>query len=185
MKRLIPLLILFLPYSTMVFAQQDPAKAPKQALAKLSGIVGNWTVDTYYYDQKAQAFSQQAQSVTAIKLILNDLGIRQQDIKLVQGKTVGIDITYGYDQYRKVYRLFVLDDGWGVPDVYEGNIVGDQLIATNIGNGTAFPLANGDELVFRFTMDLSGDNRLVLIHMSDNQGQDWLPMYRYEYKRID
>ena len=101
------------------------------------------------------------------------------------GNTIGIEVTFGYDQYRNVYRLYVLDDSFGVPDIYEGTVVGDQLIATNIGLGTSYPLENGGKLEFRFTMDLSGDKREVKIHMTANEGKQWLPMYRYEYERIE
>ena len=184
MKILLSLLILLISLTTSGLASEDPSNVPSKAMSKLAGIIGNWSVTTYYFDQQTQSFEQQAKSTLAVTSILKGLGIRETPVRLDEGKTIGIDITFGYDQYRNVYRLYVLDDSYGVPDVYEGQIERNQLIATNIDQGTHFPLKNGGKLEFRFTMDLSGDKRTVLIHMTADAGQQWLPMYRYEYERI-
>ncbi len=165
-------------------AQDDPSKAPREALAKLDGIVGNWSVTAHYYDQQQSKYVRQANSIMSIQPILKGLGLREKPIKVIDGETIGIEVTFGYDQYRNVYRLFVLDDSYGVPDVYEGNITDNKLVATNIGQGTDYPLQNGGKLEFRFSMELGGDSRLLMIDMTADAGKTWLPMYRYEYERI-
>ena len=184
MKKIILLISILLFNTVITVASNDPSVKPREALSKLNGILGEWSITTYYYNPKEQAFQEQAKSTLTASSILKGLGIREQRVSVDDGAALGIDVTYGYDQYRDLYRFVILDDGWGVVDFYEGNIIGDQLIATNVGKNTDFPLANGGKLEFRFNIDLSGDERSVLIEMTADEGKTWSPLYRHDYERI-
>lgn len=82
-----------------------------------------------------------------------------------------------YDQYRNVYRAAVIDDTWGIMDVYEG--VFDEagnLVMTNLRSDTFFPLPDGKKMHFRLSWGLADQPKTFRVDSSVDGGSSWQPM---------
>jgi|GEM_PF-609141 len=162
----------------------ESAKAPAEAMAKLGALQGTWKTVTEIA-QEDGGWLEQSANIVAIKKSLRGLLLTESEVKRTSGDetSLGLKIDYTFDQYRKVYRVSVVDDGWGIMDIYEGGLEDGALTLTNIRSGTSFPLDDDGEMFFHLAMPVAGDWRVLDINMSTDKGESWRPFYRVTYTR--
>ncbi len=151
----------------------------------LDGILGDWRVVTEIITQDGD-WTEQSVAMATFEKRLNGLLISEIETERLswEGQNPALELDITFDQYRDVYRLSVIDDGWGIMDVYEGELEDAVLTVTNLKSGTSYPLENGGELFFKLEIPVSGDERVMNIGMSSDKGETWRPFYRVTYKRV-
>ena len=178
-------LMLFLCLGCVAVAGEPPAVSalPHAAMQSLQGLVGEWRITSHFSDDRGESWQASPGSVVSI-------AYRQKDLFLMETPTdtsvpgFHVETVFSYDQYRKVYRVVAMDDTWGLMDVYEGTIVGDELLLTNIRSGTTFPMPGDKQRFFRLRVPLGGDRRTMVIDASEDGGENWFPSFRVEYQRL-
>lgn len=161
-------------------AQEHPSTVPAKEMKKLESLAGNWTIQSRYTPDEGKTW--QSVPPSAVKL-----GFRQKNLMLAEtpletekpGFHMENFITY--DQYRKLYRMAAIDDMWGLMDVYEGTIDGDNLVLTNLKSGTFFPNESSGWRAFRITFELKSGERLMIVEKSDDGGKNWHPNFEITY----
>ncbi len=169
---------------TAAFAEDLPetAKAPAAAMAKLDALQGEWKAVTEII-QSDGVWQEQSVTLVVIEKSLGGLLLTESEIERISGDATSpqLKIDYTFDQYRKVYRVSVIDSGWGIMDIYEGDLEDGAISLTNIRSGTSFPLEGGGELFFRLNMPVSEDKHVLDINLSADKGETWQPFYRVTY----
>lgn len=183
-KLIIGILLTAMSFST--HAQEnvpEPSKAPFAAMQKLAPMAGTWSMIMEYSPddganwQKAPA-SEVTYSYQMKNLILGEV---PSDDAASTFQTASF---YSYDQYRKTYRIAVLDDTWGIMDIYEGNIEDGFLVATNLKAGTTFPIDEKISRAFRLKIEFSNQSeRKMIIDKSDDGGKSWQPNFKLTYTK--
>ncbi len=175
--------------ASLSFAADDipeTAAEPYAAMRLLDPLLGDWTITTEVMTQEGE-WRRQSVAHASVASSMNGLLLTEAEVERepteATNPALKLDITY--DQYRDLYRAAAIDDGWGIMDIYEGNIEEGSLVLTNIRAGTSFPLGDGRELVFRLSLPLEGDTRIMTVDMSDNKGELWRPFYKLTYQRRD
>ena len=165
-------------------AQSQPAKAPAAAMEKLNALKGNWHAKTEIMNQDG-TWSPHTDVKVKIASHMNGLLFVEEEIERIAMApgAAGLKIDYTFDQYRNVYRLAVVDDTWGIMDIYEGKLDDGIIEMSNIRAGTSFPIQNG-ELFFRLQIPVTGDTRVMDIDLSSDKGKTWQPFFKTTYKRI-
>ncbi len=163
----------------------QPAFAdPAEAMQRLASLAGEFTVEGVRHtpDGPVDLLSTSA----TVEFGLNDLTlIEQSDTDLGMEEPVALMTVFGYDTYRDVYRILVIDDTWGVPDIYEGRFVSDGvLVATNLRSDTNFPLEDGGRLHFQLRWDLSDEVKQFDVLMSSDGGATWQLYFETQYTRV-
>lgn len=167
--------------------QERPPQSvePFENMQKLSPLTGKWTLSLSSSFDGGASWTTSPDTIVNVDYRLKELAL--SEIPAIDGEgPFELESYIAYDQYRDVYRMMALDDTWGVPDVYEGQVNGDELILTNIRSGTNFPLESGGYLVFRLTYKLSVTDgvRTMQVESSSDQGESWGPMYKAIYTKI-
>lgn len=187
MRFLKSVIVLTFVFSTVISplrAENIPesAKAPAEAMAKLSGMLGEWTVVTEMINPEGDWIEQGVDRVS-VKAGLEGLMIAETHQGRVSGESLIVETDYSFDQYRNVYRAAALDNTWGLMDIYEGDLSDGALVLTNLRAGTSFVLDDGRDLNFRLTIPVSGDERVMTVDQSIDAGASWTPFFRLTYKR--
>jgi hypothetical protein len=163
--------------------QENPRAVPAAQIEKISQLTGIWKLKTEIFNLENQEWREVGQDIVSYDLIMNGMGLRETPIKHVSGDALSVETTISYDQYRRTFRISVLDDTWGIMDIYEGIIESNKLIATNIGKGTHFPTEDGGSMEFKLNITLDGDTRVTEINLTTNSGETWRQFYRLTYVR--
>ncbi len=163
----------------------ETAKAPAAAMEKLSALQGAWKTTTEIIDQEG-VWNEQAVNHVSIESDFRGLLLTESETERLSGseESPQLKIDYTYDQYREVYRVSVIDSGWGIMDIYEGALEAGQLTVTNIKSDTSFPLDDGGQLHFRLQIPVTGNKKVVNINLSTDKGVTWRPFYRVTYTRM-
>ena len=172
-------------FSSNLFAQEDVEKVPLEKMAKFESLLGDWNTTNYFYED--DDWKQVATShVKYFKKLKGKLVSEEITNVKPEGGFV-VESFISYDQYRNVYRLAAVDDTFGLMDIYEGNFENDKLFrVTNLRAGTNFPTSDGGELYFRLTFkEIDHDTREFLVEQSNDNGDNWLPMYMNKMVRAD
>lgn len=158
------------------------SKAPLQAMQRLAPLVGSWSMTVFVTPDDGETWNPSPSQAVDLEFAHKGFVLEEIPTEL---HSPGFHMrTYlAYDQYRKVYRKVAFDDVWGVPDLYEGNFKGDQLVLTNLRSGTLFPVADGKWRGFRLTLELKEDQRWMWIEKTDDEGGSWQPAFKVEYTR--
>ena len=187
MRFLKPVIALTLAFSTIINPLRaegipESAKAPAEAMAKLSGMLGEWMLTSEVMTEEGD-WATTATDRVSITAGLNNLLFAEHLQERLDGGGFVIETDFTFDQIRKVYRAAVVDDTWGLMDIYEGELEGETLVMTNMRAGTDFELQDGRRMNFRLSIPVAGDNRVVMIDQSVDSGETWAPFYRLTYKR--
>jgi len=187
LRSIISVLFVFfiLNISSVVFAEEvaETARAPHESMKKIRGMLGEWTAITEMITQEGDWIEQKTDHV-AIKSELDGLLFAEQHLARISGEGFYITTDLSYDQYRETYRVSAIGNGWGIMDIYEGQLDNGILDLNNIRAGTSFPLEDGREMFFRLLIPVDGDRRVMDIDMSLDEGETWSPFYRVTYERI-
>ena len=158
------------------------AVVPHEAMRALDGLLGEW-ISVSQIANGDGTWTTLVKDRVEFRLKLRDLVVSERVIEHLEGTGTIIHTDFSYDQYREVYRLMAVDDTWGLMDIYEGDIMDGALQVTNLRSGTASKLDDGRDLHFRLTIPLSGDERLMTIDRSVDEGLSWVPFFRVTYVR--
>ena len=93
---------------------------------------------------------------------------------------------FTYDPYREVYRLSVMDDAFGLLDIYEGAFDAQgRLVTTNLRADTSYPIEGG-QLHFKLVHDFTGsDGHAFEVYMSADRGESWQLYFDQHYAPAD
>ena len=121
-----------------------------------------------------------------IEYTLNRFVLREEatvDMGLEQAVTL---LTYfSYDEYRHVYRMAVMDDAFGLMDIYEGRFVDDStLIATNLRSDTHFETGEGGRMHFQLRWRIGSRIRQFDVLVSTDAGASWTPYFEMTYTPV-
>lgn len=160
------------------------ALEPHEEMAKLSNMLGEWTATTEMITPEGEWIEQSVDHV-AYRSELTGLLVTEEHIDRISGEGFILITDLSYDQYRDRYRMSAIGTGWGLMDIYEGELGNDVLDLNNIRAGTSFPLEDGREMFFRLLIPVSGDTRVTEIDMSLDGGETWNPFYRVTHERLN
>ncbi|MDG1438032.1 MAG: DUF1579 family protein [Emcibacteraceae bacterium] len=168
---------------TSVYAQA-PENIAKQKIALLDNIIGNWSKEEFSYSDDGTLKLVSSSKITFEKTLSN-FQISGATFDITPTDAMNVDLAFTYDQYRKIYRMSVVDSIYGLMDIYEGVMNEDNnLMLDNMTSDTSFP-SEGATMYFRFTLDIKDQNKIsYLIESTSNKGQKWSPMLNYVMTRI-
>ena len=182
-------LVVALLIATMSFSAyaQDtvPAqsKIPHAAMQKLAPMVGTWSLVMEYSPDDGDTWQKAPRSEVRFSYQLNNLILGETPLD-ESSTTFQTASFYSYDQYRKTYRIAVLDDTWGIMDIYEGTIENGVLVATNLKSGTTFPISENISRAFRLNISIADSKeRRMEIEKSDDGGKSWQPNFNLIYTK--
>ena len=188
-KLLIGILLSALTFSTLTFSIQaqenvpEPSKAPLAAMQKLAPMTGVWSAHTEYSADNGANWQTMARADVEFSYQLKNLVLAEAPDDH-QSSGFQTATFFSYDQYRKIYRIAVMDDTWGIMDIYEGDIENDKLVVTNLRSKTFFPIDEKTSRAFRLTIDISGASaRRMEIDKSDDGGKSWQPNFVVSYTK--
>lgn len=184
MKKLSLLLSALFIFTAPLGAQEQPkaSQKPYSMMQKLAPLAGEWSMVNEYSPDGGKTWTKLPVAMVSVDFRLKGLLLAEKPEDLdTPGFKLETDLTY--DQYRNVYRKAVIDDTWGIMDVYEGTMEGDKLVMTNLKSGTTFPMGEGVERAFRLTIEIAQPKRLMIIDASDDGGKTWMPAYKLTYSK--
>jgi len=175
-----------LGFSSVTAAEDiaETAIEPHGEMAKLANMLGEWTATTEMITPEGDWVQQNVGRV-GFRSELGGLLIAEEHLQRISGEGFVLVTALSYDQYRDTYRLSAIGTGWGLMDIYEGQLENDVLDLNNIRAGTSFPLDDGREMFFRLLIPVSGDTRVSRIDMSLDGGETWNPFYRVTHERLN
>jgi hypothetical protein len=179
------LILILLTFNSFTAAQQgDPSSAPKQAMIKLQNLQGNWEATLSTSFDRGVTWKENPPNAVNVDSSLNDLLLTQQNTTLSNNGWNMMQLA-SYDQYRETYRLVVIDDTWGLMDVYEGQIDAEnRLTIDNLNSATFFPGQKKAWVAFRLSIELTKCSRATHIDASIDKGKTWVPYMVYRYERL-
>ena len=149
----------------------------------LSSLLGDWNVTQFTYTQKGE---WQKTSTSKMNMVpgLSGVMISGESRDMMRKGVMDLELKLTYDQFRKTYRMSVIDSLYGLMDIYEGDMNSDgHLDMTNIKSDTHFPYEN-DVMHFRFTInDDDEDKSSFSIEQTSTRGETWVPMLNYVMTR--
>ncbi|MEE4244146.1 MAG: DUF1579 family protein [Kangiellaceae bacterium] len=176
--------LFFAALSTSLFAATPKvSEVPLKMMRKLDMLSGEWQLSGRMTMNAGKTWSEIAPNRIEISSQHRGMLLTEQPVKL-SNTAFNMLSFLTYDQYRKVYRKAAIDDTWGIMDLYEGKIVDNQLVLTNLKSQTFFPIGNDTWRAFRITMELKADKRKMVIEASDDRGQSWQPNFEMTYRKI-
>ncbi len=160
----------------------ESAKTPAEAMGKLSGMLGEWILTSEVMTEEGE-WAPTATDRVSVTASLNNLLFTEHHKERMNGEGFVVETDFTFDQIRSVYRAAVVDDTWGLMDIYEGELEGETLVLTNMRAGTDFELQDGRRMNFRLTIPVAGDERIAMVDQSVDSGETWRAFYRLTYKR--
>lgn len=162
-------------------AQDDVSARQLEAMARLAPLAGDWVVTGEIMGPNgAQAMAPGSASA---HFTFNNRGLEETaQIALGADGLSELRTLFSYDPYREVYRLSVMDDAYGLLDVYEGGFDAEgRLVTTNLRSDTSFPIEGG-QLHFKLVHDFSGDEGHDFdVYMSTDRGESWMLYFDQHY----
>ncbi|MFN3239671.1 MAG: hypothetical protein ACE37D_21830 [Pseudomonadales bacterium] len=173
--------VLCLTFNLATHAQNnDPGAAARSNMQHLKVLEGDYMLTVQVSQDGGSTWQNGEPHKVSIRLRHN--GLLLEELPINPGKQGFHMNTYlTFDQYRSVFRKAAIDDVWGVMDIYQGNIVNNTLVLTNLQSGTLFPIAEGVWRGFRLSLPLTAGERTMLIEKTDDNGQTWQPAFRSVY----
>ena len=170
---------LFIGFS--VNAQEaDPGADARNQMQRLKVLEGNYSLVVHVSNDDGRTWQEGPAQKVQLRLRHNDLLLEELPMELAeQGFHMNTYLTF--DKYRSVFRKAAIDDVWGVMDIYQGNIVDDTLVLTNLESGTLFPVDADTWRGFRLSVPLIAGERTMLIEKTDDYGQSWQPAFKSVY----
>lgn len=175
--------ILPLSVSVTAYAQnaEMPADAVEEAasplvpaLEKFRPLIGTFDISGVRYTPNGEVPLRPTQSAT--QPIMGGYGLQDMSqIDVGSPELMGLQSTITYDQFRKIYRVTLLDDTLGLMDVYEGDFDTDTVLSvTNLRSDTHFPIGpNGEAMHFKLRWDLGASPITYELLMTVDGGESW------------
>ncbi len=170
------------PSDTAAASLPETARAPYAALRKLDGMLGVWRVTSEIMSPEGE-WTQTSVTRLEYAKTMRGLQLTETHLATLEGASMEMEVNYTFDQYQNVYRAFVMDDTFGLGDVYEGDIDGDNIVLTNLRADTHALLPDGRRMHFRLTVPIKGDVRDMRVDQSVDAGATWSPFFRVVFER--
>ncbi|WP_370339381.1 hypothetical protein [Parvularcula marina] len=150
-------------------ADEDPVLS---AMARLAPLEGEFVITGVRHTPDGPIELREATSTS--QFVLNGRVLEEErtsDLGLEELITLKTQMSY--DQYRQLYRVAVVDDTWGLMDIYEGRFTEPEMLeVTNLRSDTHFPLGDDQKMHFRLRWDL-GAPKTFTVDYSLDQGESW------------
>lgn len=154
-------------------------------LERLMFMVGVWEVTAHEPDNEGTLVAGAPIRATT-RTVLDDSMIEtttQADFG--GGWTVSLRFTWSYDQFNDLYRVAVMDGGFGFMGVSVGTWEGDALVLRDERTGTSVPSGNGFRAYGRISVqDIALDSYTLLVETSADSGENWSVYGRYDYRKL-
>lgn len=152
-------------------------------MQRLKVLEGDYSLVVHSSSDDGKSWQAGAAQKVSLRLRHNDLLLEELPVELAE-RGFHMNTYLTFDQYRSVFRKAAIDDVWGVMDIYQGNIVDDTLVLTNLESGTLFPVGDDSWRGFRLSVPLIAGERTMLIEKTDDLGQSWQPAFKSVYTPI-
>lgn len=164
-------------------AQEDVSARQIEAMARLAPLAGDWVVTGQIMGPDG---AQPLEPGTAqAEYAFNDRGLEETArIDLGSDGLTELRTLFSYDPYREIYRLSVMDDAFGLLDIYEGDFDAEgRLVTTNLRADTSYPIEGG-QLHFKLIHDFTAsEGHDFEVHMSADGGESWMLYFDQHYAR--
>ena len=162
-------------------AQEGVSERQIEAMARLAPLAGDWVVTGQVMGPDGMQALDPGEAQT--RFVFNDRGLEENaHIDLGADESTHLRTLFSYDPYRALYRLSVMDDAYGLLDIYEGDFDdAGRLVATNLRSDTSYPMEGG-QLHFRLVYDFTqADGHEFDIYMSADRGESWMLYFDQTY----
>lgn len=180
--------------ATVLAQDKNQAQAPMTITAapemkQVASLVGEWEV-TGKRRLGPDAPWKEFQTTSTITSILNGRFLQERNsipaeivgIPAAPGSRVEFLILYSYDRVHKVYRVGVLDNVFGLLDIYEGQFDNDRLVVSN--EGTTAIVRGGIKFAGRNTIyNVSPNSFQSDWEETRDGGKIWMVGLALTYKR--
>lgn len=166
-------------------AQDDPSARQIEAIARLAPLAGDWVVSGQVMGPGGALALDTGEAQT--RFVFNDRGLEDNArIDLGGEGATHLRTLFSYDPYRGLYRLSVMDDTFGLLDIYEGDFDdAGRLVVTNLRSDTSYPIEGG-QLHFKLVYDFThADGHDFDIYMSADRGENWTLYFDQHYASAD
>lgn len=163
---------------------QDASTRQLQAMERLAPLAGSWRVTGQILTPSGAVDLRAGTAETVFAF--NDRGLDELAvIDLGSPDLTQMRSTFSYDPYRSLYRVTVMDDAYGLMDVYEGDFDAEgRLVVTNLRSDTSFPIQGG-QLHFKLVYDFSPDNAHDFdVYLSTDRGESWSLYFDQHYEAV-
>lgn len=167
--------------STGALAQESVSDRQLEAMARLAPLAGDWVVTGQVMGPDGMQALDPGDAQTSF--VFNDRGLEENaHIDLGADGVTHMRTLFSYDPYRALYRLSVMDDTYGLLDVYEGDFDdAGRLVATNLRADTSYPIEGG-QLHFKLVYDFThADGHEFNIYLSADRGESWTLYFDQDY----
>lgn len=162
---------------------KDPSSEPRENMALLNILQGHWKMQVSITNDAGETWQEMPETEVRIESRQKQLMLSEIPLDTTSaGFHMETHLTY--DQYRQQFRKAAIDDVWGVMDIYEGGIEGDNLIMSNLRSKTFFPVGENTWRAFKLVMELKSPTRIMEVLKSDDGGTTWEPAFRVTYTLI-
>ena len=162
-------------------AQDGVSERQIEAMARLAPLAGDWVVTGQVMGPGGAQALDPGEART--RFVFNDRGLEENaHIDLGADGSTHLRTLFSYDPYRSLYRLSVMDDAYGLLDIYEGDFDdAGRLVATNLRPDTSYPIEGG-QLHFKLVYDFThADGHEFDIYMSADRGESWTLYFDQDY----
>lgn len=152
-------------------------------LARIAGVVGQWTGNNLRWDAKAQKWAAPTPQLSDIRFSKMD---HERAFRLfLKSPAYQVDGYLAYDVWNDRYSLVSIDDFIGQVDLQQGQFSGDQLILDNLKADTVYQaksLAVNTRITIRFVDHRPSE---IQIDSSQDHGKVWRPTQLIQLKAAD
>ena len=162
----------------------ETENSPRQRLAFMSELTGDWVI--YSRRMTEQGWVEAEPEPATVESLWDGQAYRQTETTDFGNASYELVTHLTWDQYRSVYRITALDEGWGIMDVYEGGF--DQngdLVVTNLRSDTYFPWGPDQRAHFqlRWAFDDHAEGFVFHVLLTLDGGASWMPYFENTYRR--
>ena len=176
----IALAVILLMAGAVDAGEVDPGADARRQMQRLKVLEGYYSLVVHMSNDSGKTWQQGPAQKVQLRLRHNGLLLEELPLEL-SGAGFHMNTYLTFDQYRSVFRKAAIDDVWGVMDIYQGTIVDETLVLTNLESGTLFPVGADTWRGFRLSVPLTAGERTMLIEKTDDFGQSWQPAFKSVY----
>lgn len=155
---------------------------PAPELDPIARLVGAWELHVEQFRPGSEDWIVVPSDTSLVWLEMDGRYVRQRLVLRPPGqRPLTTDFLFSFDPWERRYRVAVLDDLFGLLDVFEGTWEGGTLRVDNVESRTFF---SDQGIASRFDLDLEEDRIHVRQWISYDEGATWTELYRGSATRI-
>ena len=154
----------------------------KTHMKELSFMAGSWDVKAERYTREGK-WADAGMTKSTIKWLWSNIALQESvGFKTPNGE-MKLNIQLSYDQFQKCYRVTIVDNQYGLMDIYEGQFKENILLVTNERCKTFYPIQDG-HLKFQIKYTKKSENSMVfMVNMAKVGTDNWRPMSKSTYSK--